>query len=81
MSTNYIISNSTRFDVFEHPDGSETIYFSVNGSELRVISHEYDTDLVKMVEWCKISKVAEDNESLQNAIEHCIMLYHMITGK
>lgn len=65
--------------IFESPDGGYTVYEREAGSSERRLSRgrfKAFPDLA-FPDIVKILEAAETNESLRNAVEHVILLYHL----
>ncbi len=78
-----MVSKITEYTVFESPDGGETVYARMPGSNERIkISEsnrvqELKQDMAENQLWQEIRKVAKTNTALQEAMNRVILLYHL----
>jgi hypothetical protein len=77
--------------VFESPDGGNTVYSRELGSYKRELLQEYDPRthdgrplhdlLMEDKLWGNIRRAAETNPTLQDVLDHAIMIYHLTKTK
>ena len=78
-----MVSKITEYTVFESPDGGETIYARMPGSNERIKISESDQvrearkagDEMRL--WQDICRAAKTNAALQEAIDRAILLYYL----
>ena len=78
-----MVSKITEYTVFESPDGGETIYARIPGSNERIKISESDQvrearkagDEMRL--WQDICRAAKTNAALQEAIDRAILLYYL----
>lgn len=69
--------------IYESPDGGHTVYArELNKTERFLVGISLDkqkqmAELKDEELWKDIRKESENNETLQKAMEHCIVLYHI----
>jgi len=69
--------------VYESPDGGDTVYSREIGSTERTLvgislgRQKRNKELQDTQLWHDIRQEAEHNETLQKALEQCIILYHI----
>lgn len=70
--------------IFESPDGGQTVYVREMGSKekkLHSISPALKTEMKETLltqEWLDIRHTAKDNPALQKSVDHIIMMYRLI---
>lgn len=78
-----IVSKITEYTVFESPDGGETVYARIPGSDERIkISESEQVREIRKSEdelrlWQDICKAAKSNTALREAMDRVILLYHL----
>lgn len=69
--------------IFESPDGGETVYVRESGSTERHLHRQSPKAISKWEElksnqlWYDIRQAAKTNPTLQKALDECIVIYHL----
>lgn len=69
--------------VYESPDGGDTVYAREHGKTERILvgisykKTKMEQELKDNELWHNIRELGKTNEALKNALEHCIILYHI----
>jgi hypothetical protein len=61
--------------IMESPDGGKTLYRRLIGSDDRELIRSADQD--PRDEWAKIQELAKTNDSLREAVETMLVVYHL----
>jgi hypothetical protein len=78
-----MVDKITEYTIFESPDGGETVYARMPGSNERIKITESDRvrdlkqDMTENQLWHDIRQTAKTNTSLQEAMDRVILLYHL----
>ncbi len=70
--------------IFESPDGGQTVYVRELGSKekkLHYVSPSAKAEMKETLltqEWLDIRHLAKDNPALQKSVDHLIMMYRLI---
>jgi HD superfamily phosphodiesterase len=78
-----IVNKITEYTIFESPDGGETIYARLPGSNDRIkikeTNHvrEVRQDMEEAQLWNDIRRETKTNEALREAMARVILLYHL----
>jgi hypothetical protein len=82
-----IVNKITEYTIFESPDGGETVYARIPGSNERVkiseSNHVRDLkqDMTDTQLWHEIRNTAKTNAALREAMDRVIVLYHLSKDK
>jgi hypothetical protein len=69
--------------IYESPDGGDTVYARESGKTERFLvgislkRQQLNQEIADRQLWDDIRKQSEHNPALKNALEHCILLYHI----
>jgi hypothetical protein len=78
-----MVKSITEFQIFESPDGGETVYVRTSGQPQRVLYSESQKvkdmreELNENQLWHDIRKAAKTNKALHTALEHVKIQYYM----
>lgn len=81
-----IADKITEYTIFESPDGGETVYARMPGSNERIKISESEKvktlreELTDNQLWYNIRNEAKTNAALREAIDRVILLYHLAKG-
>lgn len=82
-----IVNKITEYSIFESPDGGETVYARLPGSNDRIKISESNRirrlkqDMTENQLWLDIRQTAKTNAALQEAMDRVILLYHLSKDK